>query len=65
MEEMFFFDANCRIGNGPFGVHPGVDGLLAEMDIFGIDKALVRCNDADQLSAQAFNREISRSLRQT
>ena len=63
MEEMFFFDANCRIGNGPYGVHPGVDGLLAEMDIFGIDKALVRCNDADQLSVQAFNREISRMVK--
>ena len=62
MEEMFFFDANCRIGNGPFGVHPGVDELLADMDLFGIDKVLVRCNDADLLSAQSFNREVCRMV---
>lgn len=64
MDDLFFFDANCRIGNGPRGVYPGAAELLAEMDLFGVERALVRCNDADLLSAPCLNREIARMVRE-
>lgn len=43
MKELRFFDVDCRIGvnNMPF---PDAAGLLAEMDKYGVDYALVRHN---------------------
>ncbi len=45
MKELFFFDADCRIGFDLYGRGAGAAELLADMDRFGIDRALVRhCN---------------------
>lgn len=63
MRECFFFDADCQIGSGPlFGIRPDAAELLAEMDNFGIDKALVRHGNLGMLGAAASNRELAKML---
>ena len=63
MKEMFFFDADCRIGSGPaIGIQPDAAQLLADMDRFGIDRALVRHGNAELLGAEAGNRELAEML---
>ena len=52
MEDLFFFDADCRIGSGPnTGIGPGVRELLDEMDEYGIDRAVVHHVNAPMLGA--------------
>ena len=43
MKELMFFDVNCRIGDY-IEAYPGMTELLADMDFYGVDKALVRHN---------------------
>ncbi len=60
MDEMFFYDANAGIGRTPMdGGEPDAKGLLADMDYYGIEKALVRHNNIDMLGALQTNREIT------
>ncbi|MBO5688315.1 MAG: amidohydrolase family protein [Lentisphaeria bacterium] len=47
MKDLMFFDANCRIGDY-IEAYPGVPELLADMDLYGVDKALVRHNAIPQ-----------------
>ena len=52
MKELFFFDADCRVGSNPtVGMLPGVKETLAEMDEYGVDKALVCHGNAPMLGA--------------
>ena len=63
MQELFFFDADCRIGSGPLiGVRPDAAELIAEMDYFGIDKALVRHGNFAMLGAPGGNRDLVRLM---
>jgi len=63
MRDLFFFDADCQIGSGPaIGIKPGVTELLADMDRFGIDRALVRHGNSSLLGAEAANRELAKML---
>ena len=43
MKDLMFFDANCRVGDFIVS-YPGITELLADMDLYGVDKALVRHN---------------------
>ncbi|MBR7155534.1 MAG: amidohydrolase family protein [Lentisphaeria bacterium] len=60
MKELQFFDCNCRIGtkNEPL---PDAVELLAEMDYYGIDRALVHHN-AYSFAAEATNRDLAQML---
>jgi len=63
MRDIFFFDADCQIGSGPaIGIRPGAAELLADMDRFGIDRALVRHGNCGLLGAEAANRELAEML---
>ena len=63
MDELMFFDVNCRIGNVCTAPGPGAGELLADMDRFGIDRALVRhYGIAD--GALCSNRYLADMLRQ-
>lgn len=63
MRELFFFDAFCRIGSGPgIGICPDGRGLLADMDRFGVDRALVQHGNYALLGAEAGNRELAEML---
>ena len=42
MDDLMFFDVNCRIGNACNAPGPGIGELLTDMDRFGVDRALVR-----------------------
>lgn len=44
MQELMFFDANCRLGATPDGAPglPDLKTLFSEMDYYGVDKALIR-----------------------
>jgi hypothetical protein len=59
-----FFDANVRVG--PSRVHGDLaletDGLLAEMDRFGIKEALVSHFTAEEYDAEEGNRALARDL---
>ena len=63
MRELFFFDAFCQIGSGPgIGIRPDGRGLLADMDRFGVDRALVQHGNSALLGAEAGNRELAAML---
>lgn len=63
MKDWFFFDADSQIGSGPaIGIRPGVPELLADMDRFGVDRALVRHGNCGLLGAEAANRELTAML---
>ena len=63
MRELFFFDAFCQIGSGPgIGLCPDGRGLLADMDRFGVDRALVQHGNYALLGAEAGNRELAAML---
>ena len=44
MKDGMFFDSNCRLGTGSAGEAclPDVNTLFAEMDYYGVDRALIR-----------------------
>ena len=63
MDDLFFFDADCKIGSGPnTGIGPSVRELLDEMDEYGIDRALVRHINAPMVGALESNRELAEML---
>lgn len=62
MEELMFFDADCRIGDHVDRL-PGVPELLEEMDLYGVDRALVRHNGIP-FGALNTNRELAKMLKQ-
>ena len=63
MKDLFFFDADCAVGSGPaIGIRPDVKRLLADMDRFGVDRALVRHGNFKMLGAEAGNRELAEML---
>ena len=63
MRKLFFFDAFCQIGSGPgIGIRPDGRGLLADMDRFGVDRALVQHGNYALLGAEAGNRELAAML---
>lgn len=57
-----FFDACCRVGDGVERPYPGISGLLADMDHFGVDRALVQHNSAGFLGAENANRILVQML---
>ena len=65
MDDLFFFDADCRVGSGPvIGIQPGVKELLAEMDHFGIDKAVIQHGSTGMLGAAQANLQIAEMLKE-
>ena len=63
MKGLMFFDADCAVGSGPaIGIRPDVKQLLADMDRFGVDRALVRHGNFKMLGAEAGNRELAAML---
>ena len=65
MKDLFFFDADCRIGSSAVsGVGPGVKELIAHMDYSGVDRALVRHTNINMLGAVESNIEIARMLKE-
>ena len=65
MKELFFFDADCRVGSNPtVGMLPGVKETLAEMDEYGVDKALVCHGNAPMLGAVQSNVDLAEMLKE-
>ena len=63
MEDLFFFDADCKIGSGPnTGIGPTVRELLDEMDEYGVDRALVHHINAPMVGALESNRDLAEML---
>ena len=63
MKDLFFFDGNCRIGDNLEKL-PGTKELLAEMDRYGVDKALVRHNAIAPGGAAYTNESITALLKE-
>ena len=63
MKDLMFFDVNCRIGDSQLGPRPGVAELLADMDTYGVDRALVRHGDNAQ-GAEVTNAAITDMLKE-
>ena len=61
MNELMFFDVNCRIGNANNTPGPGVAELLSEMDTCGVDRALVRHRNI-AFGALSSNRDLADRL---
>ena len=65
MKDLFFYDADCCVGRSPLnGNEPTVKELLADMDYYGVDKALLRHGNVDMIGAEAANAEIAKILRE-
>lgn len=64
MKDLMFFDASCGIGDTITSPMPGVAGLLADMNRFGIDRALIRHNGIATLGTENANEKISQILRE-
>ena len=64
MEKIRFFDVCCGVGNSAVKPRPGVAELLADMDRFGVERALVYHNCLNTLGAESTNRELPRMLRE-
>ncbi len=65
MDDLFFFDADCKIGSGPnTGIGPDAKALLDEMDDYGVDCALVRHINAPMLGAIESNKVLADMLRE-
>ena len=62
MEDLMFFDANCRVGDH-IEAYPGIPELLTDMDHYGVDKALVRHNNIPKAPLSS-NAQIARMLRE-
>lgn len=63
MKELMFFDACCQVGNRVTSPCPGIAELLADMDRFGVDRALVRHNAIDMLGAEKANSMLVEMLK--
>ena len=57
MKEFMFFDANCRVG-----INTSATELLADMDYYGVEKALVRHDLIKEVAAGTTNRLIAEIL---
>lgn len=65
MKDLFFFDADCRMGEGPeYGQYTTVQQLLMDMDDAGVDKALVAYCFTQSLGAEMSNAELAKMLRE-
>lgn len=65
MKDLFFYDADCSVGRSPLnGQEPTVKDLLADMDYYGVGKALIRHNNVDLLGAEPTNAEIAAILKE-
>lgn len=65
MKDLFFYDADCRIGSSPVtGPGPGVKELLQHMDYCGVDQALVRHSNIAMYGAVETNMEIAKMLKE-
>ena len=62
MEELLFFDADCRVGDF-IDRFPDAAGLIGEMDYYGISRALIRHN-AIPMGPLSSNTEIANMLRE-
>ena len=64
MDDLFFFDADCKIGSGPnVGIGPTLRELLDEMDEYGVDRALVHHINTPMVGALESNRDLAEMLR--
>ena len=64
MKELMFFDADCQIGSGPaIGICPGVPELIADMDYYGVERALVRHGNLNLLGALQSNLDLAEMLK--
>ena len=62
MDDLFFFDANCRFGRRMNGGSPVVETpqqLVETMDRFGVDRALVRHMDIGNRSTPKSNADVA------
>ena len=64
MEEIFFFDANAQVGFDNHRRGAATAELIADMDYYGIEKALVRSKSIACSGAVNSNDEISRVVEQ-
>ncbi len=64
MREWMFFDAFALLGDTMMGPGPGVAELLAEMDYYGVDKALVGNANLDNLPCDESNRQVAEMVGQ-
>lgn len=62
MDDMIFFDANCRIGNACDAPGASAAELIREMDRYGVDRALVRHSGIAD-GALCSNRYLTEMLR--
>ena len=63
MKNLTFFDADCRIGSGPkIGIKPDAAALIADMDYYGIEKALVYHGNISMLGALKTNQDLAEML---
>lgn len=63
MKELKFFDALALIGDTMMGPGPDVAELLAEMDRYGVDKALIGHANLDNLPCAENNRLVAEMVR--
>lgn len=63
MKELMFFDAVSLVGNRVERAFPDIPELLAEMDHFGIDRALIQHNAAGMLGAEKANKMLVELLK--
>lgn len=63
MKDIMFFDASCRVGNCVEQPYPGIPELLADMDRYGVERALVQHNGAGSLGAGNVNKILLEMLR--
>lgn len=64
MKDLMFFDVDCQIGSGPgIGIRPGVAELIADMDYYGVERALVRHGNLGLLGALQSNLDLAEMLK--
>ena len=64
MKELMFFDAVSLVGNRVDRKFPDVSELLADMDRFGVDRALIQHNAVGMLGAEKANRRLVEILKE-
>lgn len=64
MKDLFFFDADCKLGSSPVkGIGPGVPELIQHMDYSGVDMALIQHANIAMQGAVVANREIAKMVK--
>ena len=64
MKDLMFFDACCRVGDTPERPCPGIAELLADMDRFGVDRALIQHNALGTMGAENTNAALVKMLKE-